>query len=352
MTISLPETRSQPEDPATDVVRSFPNPTLIPSADYLAELLAAIPNARHRIVLAAMVFSEGSLMHKLFVALEQAAQRGVGVHVLLDIFTKHWISSRNRTTPWKTTREALADLERRGVRVSVYGRIGLNPTAGRCHLKLGIIDDQVFSFGGINLADGSFHNTDFMLATTDHHVANHLHELVNTIADSRPQHDLEQRLGPSANVLYDAGTPKRSTIYENACALTAAAKTVYLVSQMAPSGDLVRLINTTENYCYFNRLSQLPAPTRLMTLFDKVRYPVRNHYRGAGFIHAKFMLFLMPDGTWRALTGSNNFSWHGVAFGTKEVALLSADPVLCGRLLRFLELNVARRVDRLGMQDA
>jgi hypothetical protein len=44
------------------------------------------------------------------------------------------------------------------------------------------------------------------------------------------------------------------------------------------------------------------------------------------------MLFELNDGSKVVLSGSHNFSWRGVAFGTKEIALQSSDPALWRRL--------------------
>jgi hypothetical protein len=43
-------------------------------------------------------------------------------------------------------------------------------------------------------------------------------------------------------------------------------------------------------------------------------------------------LFELKDGSKAVLSGSHNFSWRGVAFGTKEIALYSTDPNVWRRL--------------------
>jgi cardiolipin synthase len=53
------------------------------------------------------------------------------------------------------------------------------------------------------------------------------------------------------------------------------------------------------------------------------------------------MLFEMPDGQKIALTGSHNFSYTGVNFGTREVALETSDPDIYRQLEDFYETNVA-----------
>jgi cardiolipin synthase len=59
-------------------------------------------------------------------------------------------------------------------------------------------------------------------------------------------------------------------------------------------------------------------------------------YDRPAFIHAKFILFTMPDGSKVALSGSHNFVRAGVVLGTREIALETSDPSVVAALEEFL----------------
>jgi cardiolipin synthase len=70
--------------------------------------------------------------------------------------------------------------------------------------------------------------------------------------------------------------------------------------------------------------------TRSLTLYNRDQY-----------LHAKFMIFTMPDGKKIALTGSHNFVHGGVLLGTREVALETEDPKVIAQLEDFWKTHVA-----------
>jgi cardiolipin synthase len=59
------------------------------------------------------------------------------------------------------------------------------------------------------------------------------------------------------------------------------------------------------------------------------------------YLHAKFMIFTMPDGSKVALTGSHNFVYAGVLLGTREIALETRNPKIIRQLESFFESHVA-----------
>jgi len=315
---------------------------LLASQDYYQELLTVIPKAQRRLVLAAMIMAEGEATHRLLEAADEAAQRGVAVHIMLDVYTRHILARTPKMARWRTTKAMLARLASHGARVTYYGRIGFNPVAGRCHIKATVVDDVGYSFGGVNVSDISFENTDFMMAFEDATVADRLVRLVETVADDAPQIDLDERLDERNSLLYDAGRPRSSIIYERACELTAQAQAVYYVSQWVPSGRLAaHLSRIKDSHYYFNRPQNMLPPGSMMSVFDSARFKGRNRYHRSNYIHAKFMLFELPNGAKHIIAGSNNFSWFTVAFGTKEIALHSTDDVLWESLRRFIDDRIA-----------
>jgi cardiolipin synthase A/B len=313
---------------------------LVPATTYHQALVRDLARARRRVVLVSMVMGEGKLMHEVFAACEVAARRGVAVCVTSDIYTKHWLSRSKKMARWADTQASFRRLEQAGVKVTHYGHLGLNPVAGRLHVKASIIDDVVYSFGGINLSDDSFDNADYMVRTEDKVLANQLEKLAAAIPPdgSQPDRAIATHAG---ELLYDGGTPGVSVIYDRACELAAAARHIYYVSQYGPSGRLAGLVKAASADCYYNRVWQMPPPANTLLLRDKLAYGLRNRYTRPRFIHAKFILFELQDGTRACLSGSNNFSWDGVRYGTKELALGSTDPSLWQQLYDYLQQEIA-----------
>jgi hypothetical protein len=54
------------------------------------------------------------------------------------------------------------------------------------------------------------------------------------------------------------------------------------------------------------------------------------------------MLFELGSGKKVALSGSHNFSYRGVQFGTQEIALESRDEVLWEQLHNFVQKKIAK----------
>jgi cardiolipin synthase A/B len=314
--------------------------------EYYQQLSADVARARQRIVLAAMVIVADAKIAPLLQAMAAAAKRGVAVHILTDVFYKAPME-RERGQSFAehrriitATGELFAELQAEGVRISCVGKLGLNPFAGRSHVKISIVDDTVYSFGGVNASQGAFDNADYMLCITDKTLAVQLQKLVAQIANDKLLPDQELPLGPGASVLFDGGTRGKSTIYEHACQLAAEAKRIYYVSQMVPSGRLGELIKQTDYKVYFNQPEQGRLFLRLSLLADGLRAGISSSYHRERFIHAKFILFELKDGSRALLSGSHNFSWRGVAYGTKEIALCSADEALWQSLAKFLRQEI------------
>lgn len=307
--------------------------------EYYDEFLRLVPTAKKRIVLSAMVVRSGPKTSKILRAIEAAARRNVKVHILVDVFYQHRLGRPDYLTPaayrheCAETRELLTRIHSLGGTVSWVGRISLNPYAGRYHAKVSIVDDTVFSFGGVNFCDDAFGNTDYMLHTTQASLADTLERMVLDNANGLPKADQEIVLDTQSTLLFDAGIKGESIIYKRACELARAAKKVLYVSQMCPTGELASYMKQTNNTCYFNRPSHTGfRPDTVAQIWDNWRSGLQNHYEGDAYVHAKFILFDMKDGTKALLSGSHNFSYRGVAFGTKEIALESTDEQLWRKL--------------------
>lgn len=314
---------------------------LVKAADYPHTLCKTIQQAQHRVVLAAMQIMADDGTEPIFMALAEALQRGIQVHIMVDVFYRALLDTsqrRRRRRVIAQTDHWFARLQQLGATVVVYGKLGLNPFKGRSHLKITVIDDAVFSFGGINCYGEAFNNIDYMLYTVSPKLADYLTQLVAE-APANPQ-DTSYTLDANNTILFDGGRPGQSLIYDQACILARQAKRIYYVSQMAPSGRLATLLKATSSKCYFNRPGQASFFVGLSLLLDQRRHGLANHYKGTLYLHAKCILFEMANGERTLLTGSHNFSWRGVAYGTQEVALLSTDDVLWQNIYSFLQTSV------------
>lgn len=327
---------------------------LLPAAQYYEALQKAIAKAKQRIVIHAMVVAWTPGMDKLAPLISDALDRGVRVDIVGDRYTRLFLSvwgrfSRKPGGPgsWQHTPPINQKLIEKGAHITYIERVKpQNPFAGRCHSKAVVIDDTVFSFGGINFGDqdlrGYMPNNDFMLRTTNKALADYIHQLVRTLAEDKGiLPDYQHPIDGQTTLLFDGGAPKESIIYDTACRLAARAQRIYYVSQYPPSGRLGYLVSQKENVCYFNRVGKGDFPMNVMLLLDKLRYRLANRYQKSPYLHAKFILTEEADGTKNVITGSNNFSWSGVQFGTKEIAIHSTNEKLWQILYNYIEETIA-----------
>lgn len=321
---------------------------LVTALDYYRSLLKDIPKAKKRIVIHAMVVSWSGRTEALVPLLLDALSRGVSVTVVGDVFTKIDIKARrlmrqdtSLTLPHNA--EVVKTLRDNGARVTYVGKLEggmFQKRKGRCHSKVTLIDDNVYSFGGVNFSDASFDASDYMLYCKDAHLADGLERIVQDIAADKTFQNMEVALDEKNTMLFDSGKPAKSVIYDQACKRASRATKIFFVSQLCPSGRLAKTLKKTKAYCYFNRPSQMLPPANFAQMLDQNRYMTRNLYVGKPYIHAKFILFEDTDGTKHVLSGSNNFSWRGVAYGTKEIALHSTDETLWRELKSYMEKHI------------
>lgn len=323
---------------------------LIPAADYYAELLRVIPQAQKRIVLHAMIVDwTPELTHTLLPVLCDALRRGVRVELVGDIYTRPWLTYFSEYTfrgkpggLWRHTQTINRELLSLGARITYIGRIKANPFKGRCHSKITIIDDAAYTFGGVNYDDSSFTNNDYMFCVRNHAFADRLEQLVHTIARDQPiMDDTSETLDAATTLLFDGGAPDTSIIYDTTCTLVSQAERVLYVSQFPPSGRLGKIIAQKSCTCYYNRPSQGGFPFNLAFALDAWRYGTPNHYTHDTYIHAKYILTEDTDGRTHVLSGSNNFSWSGIHFGTKEIAMHSTDPAIWQALDAYTRKYIA-----------
>lgn len=312
---------------------------LLTAEDYYQDLLKNIPKAKKRIAITALIIQSWGRTATLFEEISKALARGVKVTLVPDIYTQHPVSYdtfiKNPTVKkhMRETTETFKNLQT--AEIIYWGKMGLNPFKKRLHVKATVIDDEVYSFGGVNFNSPSFAVVDYMLKTTDRALADKIEKLISDIATGRDITDFADKLDSKNTLLYDSGRPKKSIIYDTALGLAQKSRKIYYISQMCPSGRLAKNLKTKDCTFYFNRPRLFWFPASLQQITDQARYRLDNSYYGGTFLHAKFMLFELEDGQKALISGSHNFVWRGVAYGTKEIALLSYDENLWWQLFNF-----------------
>ncbi|HSX01606.1 MAG TPA: phospholipase D-like domain-containing protein [Candidatus Saccharimonas sp.] len=327
---------------------------VLPAPDYRDALVRDLQTAKHRVVIVVHLFLWDDDTQPVFDALEAAARRGVQMQVVFDTFTRYSVTrgllpyNPLRSPDPKRLAATLAGFDRlraAGAEVVELGSVGrFNPYRGRCHAKFSVVDDIAYCFGGTNLyREGITQSLDYMTRLEHAGLASELCATAATMAGGGLAPDHRWRLDAASELLVDHGQPRASIIYDQACAYAAQAKRVYYVSQFYPTGRLAGLLRRSDTTCYTNRPRHTTRHVAAMLIADRLKTGLTNHYRRDIFLHAKFILFELRDGTRALLAGSHNFSWPGVLFGTQEVAVASTDPKLWQALYDYLQSEVAAR---------
>jgi cardiolipin synthase len=325
-------------------------PKLLLPDEYVPTATKHINQAKESISLVSMIVTDDHRTDVLIDALASAAKRGVRVEVAADIFTfgefgGHLKPLKYYSEKSRQTAHMAKELRENGVKFTWVGRFSASPFSGRNHMKCLVIDDTVYSFGGINMDDASLDHTDYMFEVTDRQLAMELRDDIGRIieADSKnfAYRSHEFSFGKKSIVLIDGGLQTDSIIYRRACRLAKDAKEILFVSQYCPTGRLSRLMKRTKSKLYFNN----PKRTNNRINAALIRFNMlvsgnKTRYRRTPYLHSKFMIFTMHDGRKIALTGSHNFTYIGVLFGTREIALQTEDPKIIKQLEKFYTEHV------------
>lgn len=321
---------------------------LLPS-DYVCDATEAIKKAKKRVSFLCMMVTNDEETDDLIDALCGAAERGVHVEVGADIFTYgelagHFIPTRYYTKKARSTKNMTRQFAKYGVHFNWLGRFTNTPFSGRTHIKWCVVDDVIYSFGGVNLYSRGIKNTDYMFKAVDHEIASIMTDEYDRLvrADSGNfafrSRSVATRFG---NMHIDGGLPFDSVIYRRACTLAKEAKKVLLVSQYPPTGRLSWLLKKTDTKLYFNT-GELASPlSKVVLKIGTTLTQNKTLYSRDSYLHAKFIIFYLEDGKRVALTGSHNFVNGGVMLGTREVALETEDPAVIDQLETFFKKHVA-----------
>ena len=321
---------------------------LISPTEYVTRATRAMETATTRIYLLSMVIADHEKTHTLITALENAAKRGVEVIVAADVFTFGEVSGgflpvRYYSPGARDTNRMVKVLKRSGVKFSWLGRGRITVFNGRTHSKWCIVDNTIFSFGGVNMYEQGITNVDYMFMLKDTLLADRL-------CDEQKRLQLAERRStnyPSVTyehgdmrVLIDGGIIGQSVIYRRACELAEQAEHITFVSQYCPTGKLARILKKRPTTLFFNLPHQAEGLNRIVITVSQFISRLKTTYNKDTYLHAKCIIFTMTDGHKVAISGSHNFAYTGVLLGTREIAIETADPAIITQLESFIKDSV------------
>ncbi|MBP9667841.1 phosphatidylserine/phosphatidylglycerophosphate/cardiolipin synthase family protein [Candidatus Saccharibacteria bacterium] len=327
------------------------NTRLLAAEEYAHDAVKKMQRASSRIAFVTTTFRvDDELSEKFFTALCDAADRGVLVSVCADTLT--YIEPKEsifRTPARNTSRVYKAikierELKKHGVSFRWLGRSSALPLTGRTHAKWLIIDDTVYSFGGVNMDSGSFKNTDLLLRISNSQLADKLFLLhTRVLKADRARHAFRSykfTIDDASTVLVDGGLSFDSIIYRRAKQLGKQASSILLVSQYCPTGTLNRILRRGNARLYFNHWKEATQINRTIIRVGLLFSKNKTLYTRDNYLHAKFIIFTMPDGKKIAITGSHNFMSESVIAGTREIALETHDKAIITQLESFFKTHI------------
>jgi cardiolipin synthase len=322
---------------------------LLPAAPYITDLTQKVRQAKNRVSITCLVFIDDSTTHDLIEALIEAANRGVVVSIAADAFTYGGISSifpviRHFKSSAHAASVIASQFKKAGASFIWLGDMyKFNPFSGVTHIKWAVVDDICYIFGGVNLYSKGIASTDYMLRLFDTQLADTITHQQALITSHSPTNLYNGYQAPCSvgTVYVDSGKRHKSLIYDRVCELARSAETILYVSQYCPSGPLVQLLRQNNSKIYFNPPQIASIPDNLLIYWDTLREQLDTRYTRKTYLHAKFIIFTMPNGKKIAVTGSHNFSHTGVIFGTREVALETDEKTIINQLELFFQKHIA-----------
>jgi cardiolipin synthase len=326
------------------------NMQLLLAPEYVAHATELVKKATKRVFLISMVIADHPATHELMLAIEEAAKRGVTVCVTADVFTFGEVSGsflpvRYYSPGAKEVNVMVKRLKAAGVKFLWLGRSRTTLLNGRTHSKWCVVDDTCFVFGGVNMyQEGVAENQDFMFRIENERLADRLVYEQKRIARA----ERTSTNYPSViyeldgnSVMFDGGIIAHSAIYRRAVELAKEAEHILFVSQYCPTGKLARVFKQRDVKLYFNRPENANPLNGTLIRLSMATSGFKTLYQKSTYIHAKFIVFTMKDGSKVAITGSHNFAYTGVLFGTREIALETKDPSIISQLESFYEAHIA-----------
>ena len=325
------------------------NPTLIKASDIIAELTQDINQAQERVCIISTLLTDDEVTAPMINALKRARRRGVKVDVTVDIFTYGELANGFKPfSEYKEKFERLRKLRKNFRKNKVdfvwLGRYKFLIFSGRTHAKWCVIDNTVYCFGGINLYKTGLATADYFFRFRDEEVANLLMETYNNILESDitgagyPSHSVTYK---DSKILIDGGFIGDSLIYRRACELAEQATDAVLVTQYTPYGKLGLRLKNINAKLYFNTPANASFLNKITIKFGMWRSGLKTAYTRSRYLHAKFIIYTMPDGKKVAISGSHNLVSGGGILGTREIAIETDNPKYIRQLEKFIKEEVA-----------
>lgn len=318
--------------------------------EYTRDAILRIAQARTHIYFLTMILYYDAETKNILDALMAAAKRGVHVEVVGDTFSflerlgefrPNKGGVRNHMSAVTTLKKRL---RRAGVNFTWLGNQAHTFVTSRTHSKWLVVDDTVYSFGGVNMFGGGLKHADYMLRYDNTGLASALiKEQKRIIRADRHGHSYRSHSFSSniGKLLFDGGLYGESTIYRAACYHAKRASSITYVSQYCPSGKLARLLKQKDCVFYFNPWHTAAFLNTAAIWVGQFLSGIKSDYTRSQYIHAKCIIFEYPDGNKIAISGSHNFSNGGVWFGTKEIALETSDRATIASLETFINKFIA-----------
>ncbi|MDR0956962.1 MAG: phosphatidylserine/phosphatidylglycerophosphate/cardiolipin synthase family protein [Candidatus Nomurabacteria bacterium] len=319
-------------------------PKLLLTSEYLEQAIQVTKRAKKRICLLAFIIADDGTTHELIQEILAAADRGVEVNVAIDFITKVY-SSKLLHTSTQSLSALIKEFRDHGVKVNWLGRDDILLLVKRTHSKWYVVDDTVFSFGGININSKHFlENVDFALRIDNRSFADTICEEQRIIETSNQKRQPVRSHSVSFDedsVIFDGDIWNNSLIYRRSVELAERASEILLVSQYYPSGKLNKILQSKKSRIYYNNPKDASISNRVLILMGQKFKTRENLYKREKYIHAKFIIYTMPDGTKTALVGSHNFFKATSVLATREVALETKNPKTIAQLEKFFREQIA-----------
>ncbi len=321
-------------------------PKLLTADEYAHDLAKVIAKAKAEIAITTTTFRDDDpRSHEIVEALCAAADRGVAISVCVDTFTylepKEFLLRSPKRQPARAMRALQLErkLKQHGIIFRWLGRKANTVIYGRTHSKWVVVDDYVYSFGGVNMDNESFNNTDYMIRFKDSKLA------ASVIAEHVRVRRADQgggafnshkfALDKHTTVLFDGGLIVNSLIYRRAWQLAREASSVIFVSQYCPTGKLARILKHKNAKLYFNHWRNASWVNRVLISLGTLTAKHTTLYTRSNYLHAKFIIYTMPNGSKVALSGSHNYMYGSGIVGTREAAIETTDKHIIHQLEQF-----------------
>lgn len=319
--------------------------TLLSAKEYIADLTHSVARAKSRVYILDLVMADDEATRPLTKAIELTAQRHIEINVAIDTFTYGELGGffsplKRRSEASKKVTSMVSRFKAAGINFHwLSDRRKLNPFSGITHIKWSVVDNIVYCFGGTNLyKKGIDESIDYMFKIEDEKLAEMIvkeHLAIIRADATRTPYNGFLSATPYGDFLIDSGRRNHSAIYDRACQLAKNADSIIFVSQYCPNGELATHLKSTSSEVYYNRPEIANFLNGLLIRTTILNTGIKTKYKKKTYIHAKFMLFTMKNGEKISLSGSHNFAYSGVRFGTREVALESKDPAVYTQLESF-----------------